>query len=187
MKLMLRQLVIVLTALSFAIVAGDALAQKKKRRKKKKKSMDSGEMAGGGGGYRWGMAGCGLGAIVMGPDGNQILAVTTNATFYSQLFGITTGTSECTDAPAEMAKMEQEVFIEANLASLSKEAAQGSGETLAGLAEVMGCADSETFATVCQRNHASIFSEDQVQTVRQKIIDVVKSDENLAKSCTRAS
>ena len=47
------------------------------------------------GGY--GSAGCGLGAIVFGskPGMIQVLAATTNATFYSQTFGITTGTSEC--------------------------------------------------------------------------------------------
>ena len=42
--------------------------------------------------------GCGLGAIVWkGQSGivPQTLAVTTNGTFYSQTFGITTGTSGC--------------------------------------------------------------------------------------------
>src|SRR3569832_2714255 len=50
-----------------------------------------------GGGRAYGSAGCGLGSIVFGsqPGFIQILAATTNGTFASQTFGITSGTSDC--------------------------------------------------------------------------------------------
>ena len=120
-----------------AFAAGDALAKKKKKRKKKG-GGGSGEMMKSGS-RPYGMAGCGLGSIVMGADGNQILAVTTNATFYSQLFGITTGTSNCVEDGAAAAALRQEVFITSNLSTLMKEMSQGDGETLQAFSETLGC------------------------------------------------
>jgi len=46
----------------------------------------------------YGMAGCGLGSIAFGNDQTmfkQVLAATTNGTFGTQTFGITSGTSNC--------------------------------------------------------------------------------------------
>ena len=56
----------------------------------------------------YGDAGCGLGSIVFGSEqgGVQVLAATTNGTFYSQTFGITTGTSNCN--PAGLVKLDKE-------------------------------------------------------------------------------
>src|SRR5690348_10000976 len=47
----------------------------------------------------YGVAGCGFGSMLFGkqPGFIQVLAATTNGTFGSQTFGISTGTSNCTD------------------------------------------------------------------------------------------
>ena len=47
---------------------------------------------------QYGMAGCGLGSVVISDDGFlQVFAATTNGTSYSQSFGITSGTSNCVE------------------------------------------------------------------------------------------
>ena len=94
----------------------------------------------------YGMAGCGLGAVVMGKDGNQILAATTNGLLGSQTFGITTGTLNCTRDGALVKNHEAEAFAEANYATLMRQVATGQGEHLAGFASLVGCqADSAVF------------------------------------------
>lgn len=108
---------------------------------------------------KYGMAGCGLGSIVMGPRGGQISAATTNGTGY-QSFGITTGTSNCVAPKDEKAQIEQENFIVNNYAALSREAALGTGETLSAFAGTFGCdkAVMGDFAATLQTNYVKIFS-----------------------------
>ena len=62
----------------------------------------------------YGAAGCGLGAIVFGskPGMIQVLAATTNATFYSQTFGITTGTSECGGGAVKVQAEQKNITID---------------------------------------------------------------------------
>lgn len=88
---------------------------------------------------RYGSAGCGLGSAVMGRGGSQTSAATTNGSFNSQLFGITFGTSNCLSDSAMKTVMQQEAFMMMNYATLTKEMAKGEGNTLAGLAETLGC------------------------------------------------
>ena len=95
---------------------------------------------------KYGMAGCGLGSVVMGPKGSQISAYTTNGTSGSQLYGITTGTSNCQPDRRGAMSEAQESFMFSNYATLSKEMAQGSGTTLAGLAHVLGCGETDQAA-----------------------------------------
>jgi len=198
----------------------DAFAQEKKKRKKKKKKADpagettdtsgsEGKKRGkaadeaaetadtGGGGDSWkapyGSAGCGLGSIVLGtkPGIMQVFAATTNASSYSQTFGITTGTSNCTSAPsAAAAQMEREVFVDMNFASLSKEAAQGSGDHLRALADIMGCANSAddlaAFGRVSQARYGEIFNAGDARGVAANYVNVVRADPMLAANCVRA-
>src|SRR5580658_9609667 len=65
------------------------------------------------GGAKYGTAGCGLGSIVFGNKAGivQIFAATTNGTFATQTFGITTGTSNCSDTSGGSASAK--VFITA--------------------------------------------------------------------------
>ena len=89
----------------------------------------------------YGLAGCGLGSLVFGnqPGAVQILAATTNGTFGTQTFGITTGTSNC--GPGLMAQGTKS-FVEANREVLAKDISRGTGEAIGALAVINACADS---------------------------------------------
>lgn len=109
-----------------------------------------------------GPAGCGLGTAYIFPDADQwwqhVLAATTNATSGNQTFGMTSGTLGCEDArgPLKVAQL----FIDKNMDQLAVDAAQGEGETLAALAEILGVTgeDALTFNQVMQNNFDSLFS-----------------------------
>jgi hypothetical protein len=133
----------------------------------------------------YGVAGCGLGSVVMGKDGSQVLAVTTNGTSYSQFFGISSGTSNCTDDGAVSAANQVPMFIESNRVALANDVARGSGETLANLSEVMGCSNPAHLASTLQRNYGVIFPSEQVETaqITDSIKSVVKSDARLSIGC----
>lgn len=91
----------------------------------------------------YGMAGCGLGSIVITKDGFvQVFAATTNGTLYSQTFGITFGTSNCVSDGAVLFDREQEMFVEANLGALKADIAAGGGEYLAAFTTLLGCNDA---------------------------------------------
>jgi hypothetical protein len=110
----------------------------------------------------YGEAGCGLGLQLMGKDGNQVLAATTNGSSYTQFFGISSGTSGCTDDGAMADNKQVPAYIEMNKVALAKEAARGEGETLAGLAQLMGC-NAATFAPAVKANYDQIFVETNMQ------------------------
>ena len=90
---------------------------------------------------KYGMAGCGLGTVVFDSNtkGSQIMAATTNGTFASQTFGITSGTSNCTAGGTVKADKEQEAFVEANFESLQRDLAAGQGEYLVAFSSLLGC------------------------------------------------
>ena len=90
----------------------------------------------------YGMAGCGLGSLVFQGSGDQVsqvLAATTNGTFNSQTFGITSGTSNCTPGGKVSATMSRGTYFAANYNEIRREAATGKGERLAALAQLSGC------------------------------------------------
>jgi Protein of unknown function (DUF3015) len=139
---------------------------------------------------KYGMAGCGLGALAF-PDDNdkvsQVLAATTNGTFGTQTFGITSETSECTTDGTIRSERAQEAFAEVNFESLAQEMAKGQGEHLTAFAQLLGCphASLNEFARLTQRNYTQIFSRDGmtpldlVDAVRQSIA----SDAVLSQAC----
>jgi hypothetical protein len=88
-----------------------------------------------------GDAGCGLGSVVMKKNSrvSQTLAMTTNATFSSQFFGITTGTSNCNASGWVRNDIEIEKYIASNIHNIKVDMARGEGETLATLSLMMGC------------------------------------------------
>jgi len=133
----------------------------------------------------YGTGGCGLGSILMGKDGNQVLAVTTNASSYSQFFGITSGTSNCSDDGAVTAANEMPMFIENNRIALANDVARGSGETLANLSQVMGCGDAAHLAVTLQKNYSVIFPNQNAGTdqITDSIKSIVKNDSVLSGSC----
>lgn len=139
----------------------------------------------------YGMAGCGLGSLVIKNNngkGAQIGAGILNATGV-QTFGISTGTSNCRMTKADLAQAEQEVFLNVNLASLAKDAAQGRGEHLSAFAEILGCGageDLDVFSSVSRDHYEQIFQGQDSKVVLSNYKTVIKSNETLAKSCVRA-
>jgi len=63
---------------------------------------------------------------------------TTNGTFGSTTFGISSGTSGCTNDGKVWAEERTNVFVAATFDGLTAEMAQGEGEHLASLATMMG-------------------------------------------------
>src|SRR5690554_4297721 len=86
--------------------------------------------------------GCGLGTMLWGgqADGSilsQSMQATTNGIFGNQTFGISSGTSECTQ-PAKIAASDRLMeFTVANLDALARDIAVGQGEALDTLAELL--------------------------------------------------
>ncbi|MDH3503775.1 MAG: DUF3015 domain-containing protein [Nitrospirota bacterium] len=88
--------------------------------------------------------GCGLGKLAWSDYSEQkhiapqVLMATTNGTFGSQTFGISSGTSGCTN-DGQIAQNEKvNVFAAFSFDNLSQEMAQGQGEHLTSLATLMG-------------------------------------------------
>lgn len=177
-------------------------APKKKGKKKAPAATEEGTMTEGGtettaaGGGSWapkyGMAGCGLGSIVLEENTKlmQILGATLNGTSANQTFGITFGTSNC-NAGAQSAaanKAAQEMFVANNLNALSKEAAQGEGQTLNAFAFMLGCQGDNVnqFAKLSRESYDAVYSNDNPTVVLDRMIEEVKADEQLAASCNKA-
>ena len=130
----------------------------------------------------YGTAGCGLGSLLFGTDTGivQVLAATTNGTFGTQTFGITSGTSNCTDTRASTASAK--AFIEANRETVSKEIARGSGETIASITTLSGCNDIAAVGSTLQRAFPEIFPNAQVSdgAVGEAVIQVLQAHPELA-------
>lgn len=147
----------------------------------------------------YGPAGCGLGSMIFGPSGemrkifnngvlSEILAATTNGTFGSQTFGLTTGTSNCGSKGLFSYDREQEAFTEVAYDEISREMAKGEGEYLSAFATLMGCgADmQQKFAATTKAHYGEIFTENAppLQVVHS-VRGVLRSDATLSQSCSR--
>lgn len=90
--------------------------------------------------------GCGLGSYLIDKQGLlwNLFQVTTNASTGTQTFGITTGTSGCQRGPLVMDTRTKE-FVASNMDALSQEIAQGRGEHLDTLVELLNVEDKEAF------------------------------------------
>jgi len=97
------------------------------------------------------MAGCGLGYLLFSNKDNtqttQVLGATTNGTGM-QTFGISSGTSGCTQDGAVKLARATEVFAEVNLDSLRQEMAAGQGEYVNTLASMLGATEANRPAMV---------------------------------------
>ena len=130
----------------------------------------------------YGAAGCGLGSIVLGnkPGFMQVFAATTNGTFASQTFGITSGTSNCADtgggAPSAAA------FIQTNREALAKDISRGNGETIKNLASLSGCNDPAAVGVALQKNFKTIFPSATVSNtmVSSSVLTILREDKSLA-------
>lgn len=149
-------------ALAALLVAGPALA-----------GPDGGIRGTGG----YGAAGCGLGSLVFGsqPGAVQILAATTNGTFASQTFGITTGTSNCGGG---LVAQGTKNFVEANREVLAKDISRGQGEAIGALAVINSCQDSTKVGEALQKNFSTIFPTENASSdqVTAAILKTLHSD-----------
>ncbi|MDD2653213.1 MAG: DUF3015 family protein [Sulfurimonas sp.] len=104
--------------------------------------------------------GCGLGAMIIKDDSTAVvlaLQATTNGIFANQTFGITSGTLGCKKAKFVMNERAEE-FVASNMDQLAKEIAQGRGESVDTLAELLEVSDKVAFATALQANYNSIYT-----------------------------
>ena len=127
-------------------------------------------------GAGYGDAGCGLGSLVFGDQSGpvQIFAVTTNV-IGLQSVAITSGTSNCDASGIVLAEKEQNIFVQQNFASLTKEMAVGEGEGLYTLAGMLGCPSNRAsdFGSYTQRNYETIFAS--TNTTPDEVLDAVKT------------
>lgn len=131
-------------------------------------------------GQGYGMAGCGLGSIAFGDKegATQIFAATTNGTFGTQTFGISSGTSNCEEGggsskSAFRAKLNP--YVVANQAHLQNDISKGSGESIRTL-EAMGGCEAGQLGPQMQQQFQSIFSDSNNDRVSEKIYDIVSSN-----------
>ena len=108
------------------------------------------------------VGGCGLGSkLFAGQSGiaPQVLAVTTNGTSGNQTFGITTGTSGCTQDGVVKTNWQTAMFIDSNTTKLAKDMSVGHGESLESLASLLGMQqqDKELFFAETKANFEQIF------------------------------
>ena len=130
----------------------------------------------------YGMAGCGLGSMILKDDGfMQIFAATTNGTSGNQTFGISSGTSNC-EVSGNGASAA--LFIEANREAVGKEISRGTGESLETLARLGGCASANDMSSYLQSQYASIFPSAKTsdKQVGMTIVTMLKDNEQL--QCT---
>ena len=147
---MLRQFVVALGVVAVASQAGLAMAA----------NPDTGP-------------GCGLGKLAWADYKNQkniapqVMMATTNGTFGSGTFGISSGTSGCTNDGQVMADQRTNMFAAMNFENLSQEMAQGKGEHLASLATLMGIpADQHTaFFALTQERYTSMVEAGKTSSV----------------------
>jgi len=131
--------------------------------------------------------GCGLGSILwteLHESGSgasllvQVCEATTNGTFGTQTFGITTGTSNCEKA-SRIVKNEAFEFAAANLDNLAKDIAMGKGETLSTFAELMDipAAQKAQIYAKLQANFSHIFTSRNIEAgkVVDNIVTVINS------------
>ncbi len=112
--------------------------------------------------------GCGLGSIIFkGQAGTiqQILAVTTNGSFGTQTFGISSGTSGC-DQNGRVSGGTGKIFafLEKNMEQFAVDAARGHGETIDTIAALTGTS-SDKVGEVVKENFAFIFDSHDVSAV----------------------
>ena len=117
--------------------------------------------------------GCGLGKLAWADYKHQknilpqVMMATTNGTFGSNTFGISLGTSGCTNDGKWMAEQKVTMFAEINFENLSQEMAQGQGEHLASLATLMGVpADQQpAFFALTQERYTSLIQSGETAPV----------------------
>lgn len=117
--------------------------------------------------------GCGLGKLAwqnyphQKVIGIQTMEATTNGLMGNQTFGISSGTSGCTNDGKFWAEHKVNAFAALNFENLSQDMAQGRGEHLASLAALMGvpAAQQPAFFAMTQEKYASLMAAGETSPV----------------------
>ena len=117
--------------------------------------------------------GCGLGKLAWADYehqkdiGPQVMMATTNGTFGSTTFGISSGTSGCTSSGKVMTEKEVTMFAEVNFESLAQDMAQGQGEHLASLATLLRVPTEyqPTFFAMTQEKYTKLIQSGEASPV----------------------
>lgn len=122
--------------------------------------------------------GCGLGTMLFEGSANdssllQAFQATTNGTSGAQTFGISSGTSECNQPKKFVQNERLNEFVYANLDTLAKDIAQGRGESVQTLAELMQVAPEkrEAFYRNLQTHFSVIFPRENVEYAQ--VVDTI--------------
>ncbi len=140
--------------------------------------------------------GCGLGHLAWSGGsanqnaiGTQVLIATTNGTFGSQTFGISSGTSGCTNDGTIVMKEKVNVFASVNFDNLSQEMAQGQGEHLASMATLMGVPEGlhPEFFAMTQEKYTTLLNNGETtpKAVVKALHDSMLTHPVLAQASTR--
>lgn len=134
------------------------------------------------------IGGCGWGSkLFSGQRGiaPQVLAVTTNGTSGNQTFGISSGTSGCTQDGAVNSNWKTAAYVGENMNKLALDVSRGEGESLSSLASLAGVSqeDKAHFNSTLKSNFAQIFPSADVtsEKVLSNMKSVLASDATLAR------
>lgn len=136
--------------------------------------------------------GCGLGSLIWKKNSivSALFRATTNASFSSQLFGITTGTSGCTQHSIVKRDMAPVYYAESNMENLRVEMAMGEGEYLNAFAATLGCelSDQKLFNDVTKSQYETIFRVDTKTPAQMlnNVKSVINKNATLKNTCEYA-
>ncbi len=135
----------------------------------------------------YGMAGCGLGTYVFQEnDHTQILAATTNGSFGTQTFGITSGTSNCVSGPNVAVAEKLDQFLVNNSSQVAEDLARGNGEALKTVTGILGCSESTAVNNELKSHFSDIFvsHEAKANEISDSFVSVVQSNNVLKGACS---
>jgi Protein of unknown function (DUF3015) len=109
----------------------------------------------------------------------------TNMTFFNQTFGVSFGTSGCTQDGTVRSTWKTAMFIDGNKERLARDMSVGGGEALDSLAHLLGVepADRAAFNRIARDNMQRIFPAENADTeqVLSELRAVLMSDAKLAR------
>lgn len=136
---------------------------------------------------QYGLAGCGLGSVVMGKHGGQVSAATTNGTSFNQTFAISAGSLNCLDPKTAEVASRMDQFIIVNHSQLQGDIARGNGESISAISSIMGCSQSASeIGQSLKANYSTLFSaEKYTNEITDGIINVILSNPELSSKCNK--
>jgi len=138
-------------------------------------------------------AGCGLGTMIWRENSiiSGLFRMTTNHSFSSQLFGITSGTSGCSQHSIVMREKAPIYYAEANLEELKVDMAKGEGEYVSIFSDALGCPTNlkSDFVQSSKDKYETIFpkSDLSAQEMLENVKKMIKETPTLSGKCSYAS